>query len=160
MSVYAIAQLWIHDPARYGRYVDRFMDVFKNYRGECAGGGFESGGVRRTLGWKSNGGAFVSGRSVVSRLGGVAGVSGDCGGPESCGEDCDYDGARDCRAERSGDKVTNEALRWHEKQGAVLAASCQEIFRVKPPVKFCEACGGEAPAFVSHAVRGWRRCGS
>jgi uncharacterized protein (DUF1330 family) len=33
MSVYAIAQLWIHDPARYGRYVDRFMDVLKNYRG-------------------------------------------------------------------------------------------------------------------------------
>jgi uncharacterized protein (DUF1330 family) len=33
MSVYAIAQLWIHDPARYGRYVDRFMDVFKKYKG-------------------------------------------------------------------------------------------------------------------------------
>jgi len=33
MSVYAIAQLWIHDPARYGRYVERFMDVFKNYKG-------------------------------------------------------------------------------------------------------------------------------
>jgi uncharacterized protein (DUF1330 family) len=33
MSVYAIAQLWIHDPALYGRYVERFMDVFKKYRG-------------------------------------------------------------------------------------------------------------------------------
>jgi uncharacterized protein (DUF1330 family) len=33
MSVYAIAQLWIHDPARYARYVQRFMDVFKKYRG-------------------------------------------------------------------------------------------------------------------------------
>jgi uncharacterized protein (DUF1330 family) len=33
MSVYAIAQLWIHDAARYGRYVERFMDVFKNYKG-------------------------------------------------------------------------------------------------------------------------------
>jgi uncharacterized protein (DUF1330 family) len=33
MSVYVIAQLWIHDPARYGRYVERFMDVFKNYKG-------------------------------------------------------------------------------------------------------------------------------
>jgi len=33
MSVYAIAQLWIHDPARYGRYVERFMDVFKKYKG-------------------------------------------------------------------------------------------------------------------------------
>jgi uncharacterized protein (DUF1330 family) len=33
MAVYAIAQLWIHDPATYGRYVDRFMDVFKNYKG-------------------------------------------------------------------------------------------------------------------------------
>ena len=33
MSVYAIAQLWIHDSATYGRYVDRFMDVFKNYNG-------------------------------------------------------------------------------------------------------------------------------
>jgi uncharacterized protein (DUF1330 family) len=32
MSVYAIAQLWIHDPVRYGRYVDRFMEVFKNYK--------------------------------------------------------------------------------------------------------------------------------
>ena len=33
MSVYAIAQLWIHDSATYGRYVNRFMDVFKNYNG-------------------------------------------------------------------------------------------------------------------------------
>ena len=33
MSVYAIAQLWIHDPALYGRYVERFMDVFKKYKG-------------------------------------------------------------------------------------------------------------------------------
>jgi uncharacterized protein (DUF1330 family) len=33
MSVYAIAQLWIHDPARYGRYVERFMGVMKNYKG-------------------------------------------------------------------------------------------------------------------------------
>lgn len=33
MSVYAIAQLWIHDPVTYGRYVARFMDVFKNYNG-------------------------------------------------------------------------------------------------------------------------------
>jgi uncharacterized protein (DUF1330 family) len=33
MSVYVIAQLWIHDRARYGRYVERFMEVFKNYQG-------------------------------------------------------------------------------------------------------------------------------
>jgi len=33
MSVYAIAQLWIHDPLAYGRYADRFMEVFKNYQG-------------------------------------------------------------------------------------------------------------------------------
>ena len=33
MSVYAIAQLWIHDRATYGRYVDRFMGVMKNYKG-------------------------------------------------------------------------------------------------------------------------------
>jgi uncharacterized protein (DUF1330 family) len=33
MSVYAIVQLWIHDPARYGRYVERFMDVFNKYEG-------------------------------------------------------------------------------------------------------------------------------
>src|ERR1700727_293534 len=33
MSVYAIAQLWIHDPARYGRYVERFMGGMKNYQG-------------------------------------------------------------------------------------------------------------------------------
>jgi uncharacterized protein (DUF1330 family) len=33
MSVYAIAQLWIHDPATYGRYVSRFMEVFENYKG-------------------------------------------------------------------------------------------------------------------------------
>ena len=33
MSVYAIAQLWIHNPATYGRYVGRFMEVFKNYKG-------------------------------------------------------------------------------------------------------------------------------
>jgi uncharacterized protein (DUF1330 family) len=34
MSVYVIAQLWIHDPTRYGRYVDQFMDVFKKYKGQ------------------------------------------------------------------------------------------------------------------------------
>ena len=33
MSVYAIAQLWIHYPSTYGRYVRRFMGVFKNYQG-------------------------------------------------------------------------------------------------------------------------------
>jgi uncharacterized protein (DUF1330 family) len=33
MSVYAIAQLWIHDPVTYRRYVDRFMEVFENYKG-------------------------------------------------------------------------------------------------------------------------------
>ena len=33
MSVYAIAQLRIHDPLIYGRYVARFMDVFKNHKG-------------------------------------------------------------------------------------------------------------------------------
>ena len=33
MSVYAIAQLWIHDQVTYRRYVDRFMEVFKNYKG-------------------------------------------------------------------------------------------------------------------------------
>jgi uncharacterized protein (DUF1330 family) len=33
MSVYAIAQLWVHDPATYERYVKRFMEVFKNYKG-------------------------------------------------------------------------------------------------------------------------------
>jgi uncharacterized protein (DUF1330 family) len=34
MSVYAIAQLWIHDPATYGWYVERLMDVFRNYKGQ------------------------------------------------------------------------------------------------------------------------------
>ena len=33
MSVYAIAQLWIHDPVAYGRYVSRFMEIFKKYKG-------------------------------------------------------------------------------------------------------------------------------
>ena len=33
MSVYAIAQLWIHDPAAYGRYARRFMRVFEKFRG-------------------------------------------------------------------------------------------------------------------------------
>jgi uncharacterized protein (DUF1330 family) len=33
MSVYAIAQLWIHDPVTYKRYVDRFMEIFKKYKG-------------------------------------------------------------------------------------------------------------------------------
>jgi uncharacterized protein (DUF1330 family) len=33
MSVYVIAQLWIHNPVTYGRYVERFMNVFKNYKG-------------------------------------------------------------------------------------------------------------------------------
>jgi uncharacterized protein (DUF1330 family) len=31
--VYAIAQLWIHDAATYGRYVERFMEVFRKYKG-------------------------------------------------------------------------------------------------------------------------------
>jgi uncharacterized protein (DUF1330 family) len=33
MSVYAIAQLWIQDPVAYGRYTERFMEVFRNYQG-------------------------------------------------------------------------------------------------------------------------------
>ena len=33
MSVYVIAQLWIHNPVTYGRYLSRFMEVFKNYQG-------------------------------------------------------------------------------------------------------------------------------
>lgn len=33
MSVYAIAQLWIHDRPRYQRYVDRFMEIFVKYNG-------------------------------------------------------------------------------------------------------------------------------
>ena len=33
MRVYAIAQLWIHDPVAYGRYADRFMEVFKKFNG-------------------------------------------------------------------------------------------------------------------------------
>jgi uncharacterized protein (DUF1330 family) len=33
MSVYAIAQLWIHDRVAYGRYVNRFMEIFKKYKG-------------------------------------------------------------------------------------------------------------------------------
>lgn len=33
MRVYAIAQLWIHDPAAYGRYASRFMEVFEKFQG-------------------------------------------------------------------------------------------------------------------------------
>ena len=33
MSVYAIAQLWIHNPAAYGRYARRFMEVFEKFQG-------------------------------------------------------------------------------------------------------------------------------
>ena len=33
MSVYAIAQLWIHNPAAYRRYALRFMEVFEKFRG-------------------------------------------------------------------------------------------------------------------------------
>ncbi|HET7106844.1 MAG TPA: DUF1330 domain-containing protein [Candidatus Acidoferrum sp.] len=33
MSVYAIAQLWIHDPAAYARYARRFMEVFEGFQG-------------------------------------------------------------------------------------------------------------------------------
>jgi uncharacterized protein (DUF1330 family) len=33
MSVYAIAQLWIHDPAAYGRYARKFMSVFEKFQG-------------------------------------------------------------------------------------------------------------------------------
>lgn len=33
MTVYAIAQLKIHDRARYKRYLERFMDVLKAHKG-------------------------------------------------------------------------------------------------------------------------------
>ena len=33
MTVYALAQLRIHDAERYGRYMARFMPVLKQYRG-------------------------------------------------------------------------------------------------------------------------------
>ena len=33
MTVYALAQLRIHDPERYGRYMSRFMPVLAKYNG-------------------------------------------------------------------------------------------------------------------------------
>lgn len=33
MTVYAIAQLKIHDRPRYNRYLERFMDVLRQYKG-------------------------------------------------------------------------------------------------------------------------------
>jgi len=33
MTVYAVAQLTIHDRARYGRYQSRFMDVLRKHHG-------------------------------------------------------------------------------------------------------------------------------
>ena len=33
MTVYAIAQLKIHDRPRYNKYLERFMDVLKQYKG-------------------------------------------------------------------------------------------------------------------------------
>lgn len=33
MSVYALAQLRIHNPERYGRYMSRFMPVLEKYNG-------------------------------------------------------------------------------------------------------------------------------
>lgn len=33
MSVYAIAQLWIHNHAAYSRYVRRFREVFEKFQG-------------------------------------------------------------------------------------------------------------------------------
>ena len=33
MAVYALAQLRIHDPERYGRYMSRFMPVLEQYNG-------------------------------------------------------------------------------------------------------------------------------
>lgn len=33
MRVYAIAQLWIHDPAAYRRYARRYMEVFEKFQG-------------------------------------------------------------------------------------------------------------------------------
>lgn len=34
MSVYALAQLRVHDPERYGRYMSRFMPVLTKYNGK------------------------------------------------------------------------------------------------------------------------------
>ena len=34
MSAYFVAQIRIHDPAAYGRYLDGFDEVFARYRGE------------------------------------------------------------------------------------------------------------------------------
>ena len=34
MAVYALAQLRIHDPERYGRYMSRFMPVLTKYNGK------------------------------------------------------------------------------------------------------------------------------
>ncbi len=34
MSVYALAQLRIHNPERYGRYMARFMPVLEKYNGQ------------------------------------------------------------------------------------------------------------------------------
>lgn len=34
MAVYALAQLRVHDPERYGRYMSRFMPVLNKYNGK------------------------------------------------------------------------------------------------------------------------------
>ena len=34
MSVYALAQLHIHDPEPYGRYMARFMPILEKYHGK------------------------------------------------------------------------------------------------------------------------------
>jgi uncharacterized protein (DUF1330 family) len=51
VTVYAIAQLTIHDRARYQQYVAAFMPVLTQYGGRLLAPD-EHGGDRRTVGWR------------------------------------------------------------------------------------------------------------
>ncbi len=81
--VYAIAQLWIHDAATYGRYVEQFMEVFRKYKGRVLVAD-ESPVVLEGAwdGTKVVVLSFPDTCGVVARMGGVAGVPGNRAGPQ------------------------------------------------------------------------------
>jgi hypothetical protein len=95
MSVYIIAQLKFTERARYDRYQSRFFGVFKNFRGKLLVA--DEHPVVLEGEWP---------RDKVVIISGVAGLSGDRGGPE---------GGRRCRgADGKGVEVAAARMCTHK----------------------------------------------
>jgi hypothetical protein len=83
MTVYVIAQLKMTDRTAYDRYQARFFDVFKKFSGRLLSADENPEVMEGAWGSRQAGIDVVSRRGCLSRLRGLAGVSGHLAGSQS-----------------------------------------------------------------------------